>query len=155
MSKHYEHSSYRESLIAHLFVGELLKLAWQRYDCGLEVAKPEVDNAGYDVIAEFNGVVRHIQLKSSHLASSTSKQNMHVKLADKPSGCMIWIVFDDEELQLNHFLYYGGKAGESLPDLGNLKVAKHSKGNKDGIKLERQNIRVVNKGQFKRLGTIP
>lgn len=74
MSKHNEHSSYREKLIEHLFIGELLKLSWLKHDCGLEVAKPEVDNSGYDVLVECYGIVRHIQLKTSHFGSSTSQQ---------------------------------------------------------------------------------
>ena len=86
MSKHNEHSSYREKLIEHLFIGELLKLSWINHDCGLEVAKPEVDNSGYDVLTECYGIVRHIQLKASHIEASTSQQKIHVKLADKPSG---------------------------------------------------------------------
>ncbi|MBL4761454.1 MAG: hypothetical protein JKY93_01990 [Gammaproteobacteria bacterium] len=57
MSKHNEHSSYREKLIEHLFAGELLKLSWFEHDCGLEIAKPEVDNSGYDIIAECYGIV--------------------------------------------------------------------------------------------------
>ena len=49
MSKHFEHSSFREKLIEHLFIGEMLKLSWLKDDCQLEVMKPEVDNAGCDV----------------------------------------------------------------------------------------------------------
>jgi hypothetical protein len=29
MNKHTEHSSFREKLVEHLFVGELLKLSWR------------------------------------------------------------------------------------------------------------------------------
>jgi len=50
MSKHTEHSSYREKLIEHLLISELLKISWRNGDCELEVSKPEVDNYGYDVI---------------------------------------------------------------------------------------------------------
>lgn len=154
MSKHNEHSSYREKLIEHLFIGELLKLSWINHDCGLEVAKPEVDNSGYDVLTECYGIVRHIQLKASHIGSSTAQQKVHVKLADKPSGCMVWIIFDENSLALKHFLFYGDIAGEPLPSLDKLKIAKHSKGNKDGIKAERHNIRIINKGQFRVISTI-
>jgi len=61
MNRHSEHSSYREKLIEHLFIGELLKLSWQKGDCQLEVSKPEFDNSGYDVVAESNGIIRHIR----------------------------------------------------------------------------------------------
>lgn len=154
MSKHSEHSSYREKLIEHLFVGELLKLSWLDHNCELEIANPEVDNSGYDIIAECYGVLRHIQLKAAHLSSSTTQQKVHIKLADKPSGCMVWIIFDEDTLNFDHFLFYGDKAGEPMPSIDSLKVAKHTKGNKDGLKAERPNIRVINKGQFVRLNTI-
>ncbi len=57
MTQHSENSSYREKLIEHLFVAELLKLSWLHHHFSLEVAKPEVDNAGYDLIAETMGLI--------------------------------------------------------------------------------------------------
>lgn len=154
MSKHSEHSSFREKLIEHLFVGELLKLSWLNGDCQLEVAKPEVDNSGYDVIAEANRVVRHIQLKASYVGGKTSRQKVHVKLSEKPSGCVVWIYFDEETLSLGPFYFFGSAPGESLPDIQDAKVAKHTKGNQDGHKADRLNIRELNKGSFTKYDTI-
>ena len=149
MSKHSEHSSYsREKLIEHLFVGELLKLSWINGDCQLEVAKPEVDNSGYDVIAEANRVVRHIQLKTSYIGGKTSRQKVHVKLAEKPSGCVVWIYFNEDTLELGPFYFFGGKPGEPLPGIEGAKVARHTKGDQVGYKAERPNIRELNKGVF-------
>jgi hypothetical protein len=148
MSRHTEHSSYREKLIEHLFVGELLKLSWQNDDCQLEIAKPEVDNAGYDVIAEANGIVRHIQLKASFIGSTTSRQKIHVRLAEKSSGCVVWIYFDEDTLELGPFLFFGGTPGNQLPDIQDAKTAKHTKGNQHGHKNERPNIRELGKGMF-------
>lgn len=72
MSKHFKHSSFREKLIEHLFISEMLKLSWKKGDCQLEVMKPEVDNAGCDVVLENNNIIRHIQLKASKLGGKTS-----------------------------------------------------------------------------------
>ena len=154
MNKHTEHSSFREKLVEHLFVGELLKLAWRYDSCDVEVASPEVDNAGYDLIAEANGVIRHIQLKASFIGSSTARQKLHLRLADKPSGCVIWIYLDGDTLELGPFLFFGDAPGRPLPALTDARVAKHTKGNKSGHKAERPNIRVINKGQFKRFDTM-
>ena len=154
MSKHTESSSFREKLIEHLFVGELLKLAWQQDDCGLEVAKPEVDNSGYDLIAEAQGVVRHIQLKASFEGGKTATQKVHVRLAEKMSGCVIWVYFNEETLALGPFYFFGGKPGERLPSLEKSKIARHTKGNQDGYKAERPNIRVLNKGDFTRYESV-
>ncbi|NHO87660.1 hypothetical protein G8768_11915 [Pseudoteredinibacter isoporae] len=147
-TKHSEHSSYREKLIEHLFIGELLKISWKYDDCLLEVAKPEVDNAGYDVVLEANRVMRHVQLKSSYSGARVSKQNVHVKLSEKPSGCIIWVYFNEETLELGPFYFFGAAPGKPLPSLETAKVAKHTKGNSEGYKAERPNIRVLNKGDF-------
>lgn len=154
MSKHTEHSSYREKLVEHLFVGELLKESWRldRYD--LEVAKPEVDNAGYDLVLEAHGVIRHVQLKTSFIGSSTTKQNVHVRLANKPSGCVVWIYFDERTLALGPFLYFGGEPGKPLPSLETAKVAKHTKPNLEGQKSERPNIREIRRPEFSSFSTL-
>lgn len=148
MSKHFEHSSFREKLIEHLFIGEMLKLSWLKDDCQLEVMKPEVDNAGCDVVLEDNNIIRHIQLKTSKLGAKASAQKVNVRLANKPSGCIVWIIFDEETLELCSFYFFGAEAGKPLIGLENAKIAKHTKPNADGIKAERLNIRTINKSQF-------
>lgn len=148
MEQHFIHSSYRERLIEHLFVGELLKHSWLGRRYGLEVAKPEVDNSGYDLIVEDNGVIRHLQLKASSREARTAKQNVHTALGTKPSGVVVWIQFDAETLELGPFLVFGGSPGQPLPDLSEFKVARHTKGNAEGIKAERPAIRIVPKGHF-------
>ena len=148
MEEHSLNSSFREKLIEHLFVGELLKLSWINKDYSLEVSKPEVDNSGYDLIIEAQGILRHIQLKAAFVGAKTSRQNIHVSLADKQSGCVVWVYFDKNNLALGPYLFFGGKPGEPLPDLSNLKIAKHTKGDADGFKAERPNIRTINKGSF-------
>ena len=71
MSKHSEYSSFREKLIEHLFVGELLKLSWQRGNCTLTIASLEVDNSGCDVIAEDRQFVRHSRVANRGLDAET------------------------------------------------------------------------------------
>jgi hypothetical protein len=151
MSRHTEHSSFREKLVEHLFAGELLKLSWQDGDCSLEIAKPEVDNAGYDLIAEAHGVVRHIQLKSTYHGGRAATQKIHMRLSGKPSGCMLWVYFNENTLELGPFYFFGGKPGEPLPALEGFKTARHTKGDQDGYKGERPNLKVVPKGKFREL----
>ena len=92
-NKHSVHSSYREKLLEHLFVAELLKRSWRDGNCSMEIAKPEVDSKGYDIIAEIDGVVRHIQLKSTVRGAQAAGQNVHVDLALKPSGCICHVPY--------------------------------------------------------------
>jgi hypothetical protein len=56
-------------LLEHLFVGSVQRALWRRAEGRLfaEILKPQVDDAGYDVVMECNGHVRHIQLKSSRI----------------------------------------------------------------------------------------
>ncbi len=149
-SKDSNQSTFREKLIEHLLIGELLKRSWERGDCSLEISKPDVDRAGYDLIAECNGHIRHIQLKASYRGAKTDKQKVSLSLAEKPSGCVVWVYFDPESLELGPFLYFGGQPGEKLPSRRAFKTAKHTRGDK----AERQNHRVVNKGRFTRIESI-
>ncbi len=153
-SKHFIHSAFREKLIEHLLVGELLKRSWQKGDCSIEISRPEVDRAGYDLIVECNGHVRHIQLKGSHHGAKASSQKISLSLADKPSGCVLWVQFDPASLELGPFLFFGSEPGEKLPDLQPFKPARHIKGNAQGVKAERHNHRIVYKGQFTRMDSI-
>lgn len=153
-NSHTHNSAYREKLIEHLFVGELLKLSWLHHGCCLEISKPEVDNAGYDLIAETPGFVRHIQLKTMKTDGTAASQKVHTKLAEKPSGCVVWIFFDANTMSLGPFRYFGSEAGKPLPSLTGYKIAKHTKGNKEGFRAERPHIRVIPKGDFDKFETV-
>ena len=149
MKKHFIHSSFREKLIEHLFIGEMLKRSWRLDDCALEVGRPEVDNSGYDIILEHNGIIRHVQLKATKKGGRTSRQHIHLSLTKKQSGCVVWIFFDEVTLELGPYLFLGGKPGKKLPALAKYKSAKHTKEDSTGVKSERPNLRVVPKANFK------
>ena len=153
-ARHSEHSSFREKLIEHLLIGELLKYSWKTGDCSLEISRPEVDRAGYDLVAENGGCLRHLQLKGSEKGATTATQKVHVALAGKPSGCVVWVHIDDDSLRLGPFLFFGGKPGMPLPGLKSFRVSRHTRGNAQGVKAERPNHRNVPKGKFESLDTI-
>lgn len=153
MSQHFLQSSYREKLIEHLFVGELLKYSWHSRDCALAIARPEVDNSGYDIVVEEGSVVRHVQLKTAHRGASTKFQKVHRALCDKPAGCVVWIQFEEATLELGPYLFFGRGPREQL-SLDGFKVAKHTKANAMGVKAERQNIRIVPRKYFRENNTI-
>jgi len=102
-------STQRELLIEHLFVGELMKAMWRGGFSNIEVSKPQADNSGYDLVLETGKVIRHVQLKSSHRLAKTANQKVHVALESKPSGCVIWVRFDAQTLELGPFLWFGGR----------------------------------------------
>ncbi len=150
---HFLESGLREKLIEHLFVGDLLRCLWRRGSRDIEVLRAEVDRAGYDLVLESNGVLRHVQLKASYRSAKTSEVGININLAGKPSGCVVWIWFDPDSMELGPFLWFGGQPGEPLPPLGD-RLGKHTKGDSTGLKAARPNIRLLGKGRFSALSTM-
>ncbi len=151
---HSQHSAFREKLIEHIFIGELLKYSWLDGSCSVEVSKPEVDRKGYDIIAERGSVIRHVQLKTSRKGGKAYRQKVHTALAEKVSGCVVWIVFDEETLELGPFWFFGGNAGEALPSLERMKIARHTKRNNENERTERPEIRDVSRKHFTKIETM-
>lgn len=152
----YLKSSFYEQLVEHVFISEVLQEVWFRFGKIVEVLRAEVDASGYDIVLECNNVLRHVQLKTSKIGGKTARQNVNVALANKPSGCVVWIQRDEDRQQHRMRLtyrYFGNAAGEPLPSLDSYRVGKHTKGNKDGVKAERSAIRVVPKGRFEPIET--
>jgi hypothetical protein len=148
-------SVYRERLLEHLLIGDLLRYSWLHGGATLEVSQPSIDRSGHDVVLEANGVTRHIQFKSSSHVAKTARQTIHVGLAGKPSGCVVWTRFDHDTMTLGSFLFFGGAPGAALPSLDNCKVAKHARADANGVKRERPNLRTVPLSRFVRLDGIP
>jgi hypothetical protein len=59
-------SAYRERLLEHLLIGDLLKYSWLHAGATLEVSQPSIDRSGHDAVLEANGVTRHLQLSPHH-----------------------------------------------------------------------------------------
>lgn len=154
LSEHSVLSSYREMLLEHLFAGELMRHVWRSGLKRLEVLKPQVDDGGYDMVLEGNAIVRHVQLKATFRGSTVARFNINTALALKPSGCVIVLLFDPESLDLGPFLWLGGQPGTPLPDIDHYAVAKHTKGNAQGVKLPRPSLRVVPSSAFEPLTSI-
>ena len=148
------HSSRRENLIEHLFIGDVLKHLWLGGIYEVDVLRAETDAAGYDVVIEVGHISRHIQLKASAYGAATSSQKVNIALASKPSGCVVWIIFDPATMNLSPFLWFGDSPDKQLPDISGFRVAKHTKANAEGEKVERPNIRVISKGKFLQLPTM-
>jgi hypothetical protein len=152
-SAHSSHSSLREQALGHMFLGQLLAFMWRNGARDIKVLKSEVDRGGYDVVLEANGVIRHVQLKSSFQGSKVREVDVSTKLLRKPGGCILWLEFDPESLEIERYYWFGSKAGTALPDLGE-RISRHSKGNSEGEKNERPIHRVLTRGRFEALASI-
>ncbi len=157
LSRESTESSFREKLLEHVFVAELLQEAWFRRRQTLEVLRSEVDGSGYDLVLECGGVIRHVQLTSSRKGARTARKTVNSRLWDKPGPCVIWLVYEEEPASGRGALeyeFFGGGPGESLPPTNNYPVGRHSKGDATGYKAERPNTRVLPRPQFRKLGSI-
>ena len=140
-------STFLEKLREYVFLSEILQEAWVRRHQTVDILRAEVDSSGYDLVLECAGIRRYIQLKSSRADAKTSRQTVNVKLAEKAGGCIIWLFDSDSDDSVKlEYGFFGGEPGKRL-ELG-AKVGKHTKSTAQGVKTERPNTRVVNKGQF-------
>lgn len=104
---------------------------------------------------EANGHTRHIQLKASHHGAGTDEVGINVRLAERPSGCVVWIWFDPDTLALGPFYWLGRAPGEPLPDIAGFKAQRQTRANAQGEKKERPAIRVVRRTKFDRIDDVP
>ena len=148
---HYQHSSLRERIVEHVFVGDALREFWRQGVTNVEVLRSEFDAYGYDLVMSYGPVVRHIQFKAS-----TKKKPYKVSIArslfEKPSGCVIWIGVSSD-LHLGPFYWLGGQPGQPLPMADKLKTAKGRR-NKDGVRTDRQNHVYIPDSHFTRVDSL-
>jgi hypothetical protein len=152
-TSHYAESSAREKLVEHVFLGEILRGLWRRNIRDPEVLRPEVDSGGYDLALDRRGLIRHVQLKSSHRGAKRTEITASVKLLDRPSACILWVYFDPDTMLLGPYLWFGGAPNEKIPSFGE-RVARHTKHNAQREKADRPGHRVISKSRFTRLDTI-
>lgn len=150
---HFRHSTLRERIVEHVFVGDALRRLWQLGVLDVEVLRSEFDAGGYDLVMSRGKVTRHIQFKSVTMDGKADRTSISLKLMEKPSGCVIWIVVTPK-LDTHSYLWFGGLPGEPLPDISAMQVAKHTKADATGIKAEKPNHRVVPRSRFVQLDTL-
>jgi len=148
-----QESSSMERLLELALMAELTQEAWFGRRQLIDVLHSTVDAFGHDVVLECGTILRHVQIKSRRLTGKQSRYAVNMKLAARPSGCVVWVGWTAEPVTRRirmEYRWFGGEPGDPLPDLGS-RVAKHAKGNATGVKLERPNIRVLNLSSFTKL----
>lgn len=150
---HTKASSHREQILEHHFIGELLRHLW-RYSSHIglpEVSHAEVDENGYDVVIEWGGIIRHIQLKSTIGSKGTIRVNS--SLVRKPSGCIV-LMTCERDLTNVEFLWLGATPGSRFDIPASHKTAKSTRRNREGLKRESLSSVTIPKREFKRLRDI-
>jgi len=153
--QNYRYSTIREQMIEHLFISELMQEAWFGRKQPIEVLRSEVDLWGYDLAIECNGILRHIQLKSS--VAERQRFSVSAILGTKPSGCVVWIKMGpDSTCRRAHadYFFWGGEVGKPLPKLSSFRVTKHTRANSLGKKAERPGHLAVPASRFESVSGI-
>lgn len=140
-------SRFLEKLREYVFLSEILQEAWLRRNLTVDVLRPDVDNAGYDLVLQCGKDCRYIQLRSSKRGARTGQQTLNVNLAQKLGGCVIWMfeTGSSDSVDLEYRFLGGGP--NDFPNLGD-KTGKSTKANANGVKSERINTRTVKKNEF-------
>jgi len=148
--RNFTHSTLRERIVEHVFIGDVLRTLWQHGVTDVEILRPEFDAHGYDVVMSRGSVVRHVQLKTQ----AAGKVSVGRALAEKPCGCVIWIGLNKTTLELGPFLWFGGLPGEALPDISTYPHAVRPTHNAKGERPVRKNFHVVPPRAFTKLETL-
>lgn len=143
-------SSTREKVLEHRFLAEVCSELWCLQCFDFTVARGEVDDAGFDLVFEVGGLIRHVQLKARHAEGKAARYAVQSALARKPSACVVVMVHDPRTLAIDHFRFFGGEPGKPLPDMGE-RAVKHTKGDAQGEKAIRPGLRNVPLGEFERV----
>ena len=83
-------SAFLEKPREYVFLSEIMQEAWvRRSETTIDLLRPDVDSAGFDLVPECNSLRRYIQLKSSRSEIKTARQTVNARLAEKPGGCIV------------------------------------------------------------------
>jgi hypothetical protein len=126
---------------------------WCRNHVNVDVLKPEVDAAGYDVVFSHGRVMRHVQIKASLMGGASAEQQISGDLAIHQSPCVVWAIVDNS-LRFQHFYWYGAAPGEPLPEIAGLKPARQARANAQGVKAFRLNTWRLPRSKFTRVNTV-
>lgn len=150
---HFRNSTLRERIIEHVFVGDALRTLWHQGVVDVEVLRSEFDAHGYDLVMARGRTVRHIQFKTG-TTPKPGQVSVSQALAEKPSGCVIWIRVT-ADLGMGPFFWFGGTPGEPLPPIADYPHPLRPTHTKAGLRPPRQNHRTVPAAAFHRLDALP
>jgi len=139
-------SVLREKVFEHLFLGDLTR-ALLKVGRRCEVLRAEYDGAGYDLVLEADGILRHIQLKAVRADGKRAHVDINIELASKPSGCVVWMLIDPATFTTTRYRWFGGSPGGPLPPLGD-RAVRHTKADSQGVKAERPGLRQLPRSRF-------
>jgi len=144
----YKHSLFREALLENKFLADFFEHIWLNdLVSDIEIMKPTIDNAGYDLVIANSNKTLFLQLKGKK-KGARNPIPVNEKLFSKPKAGILLIECDDtngQSIQLNYrYLNTDDLEPNELPN------AKHPKGDANGEKKEKPHTKKVNIGQFQK-----
>jgi len=119
-----ERSSYVENILIHSFVSALASELWRRDpNVSLHIFNSEVDDAGFDLVLACGDRLRYIQVKQVHSKGSARKFSVRLEFTRLRGSCIVVVVHSEFDLAIEHFLFFGSRANESMPSVDSEKVS--------------------------------
>jgi hypothetical protein len=143
-------SHYRENLLEHVFISEVLQECAFARRQKVEVLRPEVDDGGYDIVLQLGPIIRHVQLKSRFSAAKGRSVPVNANLERHLGGCVVWLFWevdpDSKRSRLTYRWFGNGprRRTKALPE----RAALHPK-----TGAIRPNVRTLKWGDFEEVPT--
>ena len=146
-----ERSSYVENVLVHRMVASLAGELWRRDPTmPLHIFTSEVDDSGFDLVLGCGTKLRYIQVKQVHTKGAASKFSVRLDFTRMPGSCVVVVVHTEDELKVDHFLFYGGAVHEPMPSVEDNKASiLPGKRDIDGKRKTRQHYRDVKRNKFR------
>ena len=145
-----ERSSYVENVLVHRLVSSLAGELWRRDPTvPLHIFNAEVDDAGFDLVLAWSDKLRYIQVKQVHLKGHTRKFSVRLEFTRLPGSCVVVVVHSESDLEVDHYLFFGGSPSVPMPSVENEKASVSPiKRGEDGKKKVRPHYRDIPRKRF-------
>jgi len=89
---HSTHSSGREKVLEHIFLGDLLRALWRMGVHDVQVLRPEVDRNGYEFMLGHERIRRSVQLKSTYRGGKANEVTVNRHLENESGTALeLWL----------------------------------------------------------------
>ena len=115
----------------------------------LNIFNSEVDDSGFDLVLGCGSKLRYIQVKQVHKNGKARKFSVRLDFTRMPGSCVVVVVHTEDELLVDHFLFFGGAVHEPMPSVqGNKPSILPGKRDIDGNLRTREHYRDVQRSKF-------
>jgi hypothetical protein len=121
----------------------------------LSIFNSEVDDSGFDLVLACRQKLRYLQIKQVHLGGRASKFSIRQDFSLMNGSCVVVIVYTEDSLSIDHFLFYGGEIDEAMPPIdGNKPSIVPGRRDANGNRKIRGHYRDIKRSQFKKMSTV-